>query len=166
MGDFQSRRRRTSRGRMVDPADRPGALRVGAADERLDALLEEEKDGRAASVPVRAAAVRRLAAAAPAQEDSAAMRALPRESSRETGDRDRGRGSGAGQVLISRAFGGNPQGQGLLAPLLHHHDLGHLAGNVSEVRGGHGSMAGSPQCPVPPQGRPMSYGPGVELGPL
>ena len=93
-----------------------------------------------------------------------------------------GRESGAGQVTIEsapglldsarqslevlqREFGGNPQGQGLLAPLLHHHDLGHLAGSVSDVHGGHGSMLGSPQCPVPPQGRPVSYAPGADMGP-
>ena len=64
MADFNSRRRRSrDAARVADPGDRPGALRIGAADERLEALLEEERESRAASVPVRTAAVRRLAAA-------------------------------------------------------------------------------------------------------
>lgn len=45
-----------------DPQDRPGNLRVGAADERLDALLEQEAiTTRASSLPPSSAA-RRLAA--------------------------------------------------------------------------------------------------------
>ena len=52
MSDF-IRRRRASRDRpdkLKDPQDRPGNLRVGAAEERLDSLLEEEaRVARAAS---------------------------------------------------------------------------------------------------------------------
>lgn len=42
-GFAAQRRRRSSRegGRLRDPADREGSLRVGAADERLDTLIEE-----------------------------------------------------------------------------------------------------------------------------
>ena len=67
--------------------------------------------------------------------------------------------------VLQRGFGGNPQGQGLLAPLLQHHDLGHLAGSGPGVPAGHGSVFGSPQCPIPPRGGPLSYGPTIELGP-
>ena len=166
---------------MVDPGDRPGVLRVGAAEERLDRLLEEDREGRAASVPATTAAVRRLAAA-PGQATQAMAGSSMRRTSREPEGRAVGRETGEGQVpneavpglldsvrqsleVLQRAFGGNPQNQGLLAPLLHPHDLGHLAGSVSDVHGGHGSMVASPQHPLPPQGRPTSYGPGMEPGP-
>ena len=165
----------------MDPGDRPGVLRVGAAEERLERLLEEDREGRAASVPATTAAVRRLAAA-PGQATQAMAGSSVRRTSREPEGRAMGRETGAGQVssesvpglldsvrqsleVLQRAFGGNPQNQGLLAPLLHPHDLGHLAGSVSDVHGGHGSMVASPQHPLPPQGRPTSYGPGMESGP-
>ena len=147
---FQARRRRSREAeRMVDPGDRPGVLRVGAAEERLDRLLEEDREGRAASVPATTAAVRRLAAA-PGQATQAMASSSARRTSREPEGRATSQENGAGQVssesvpglldsvrqsleVLQRAFGGNPQNQGLLAPLLHPHDLGHLAGSVSRL---------------------------------
>ncbi|CAK9061145.1 unnamed protein product [Durusdinium trenchii] len=95
MSGFAGRRRRSSREgeRLQDPEDREGRLRVGAADERLQALLEE-REGRAASVPARTAAVRRLAAA-PEQAGQAATTSSARRQSLD---------------VLQRAFGGNPQG--------------------------------------------------------
>ena len=160
--------------RVVDPGDRPGMLRVGAAEERLEALLEEEREARAASVPARTAAVRRLAVASPAQGGpTTTTSSSARRSGSEPEGPGRGRERETGQVTIEaapglldsvrqslevlqRAFGGTPQNQGLLGPLRDHHDLGHLAGSVSNVHGGHGSIVVS---------RPISYGPRMESGP-
>ena len=75
MSGFAARRRRASRdgGRLRDPGDHEGHLRVGAADERLDTLLEE---ARATSMPP---AVKRVGGAPAAVEgrrsSAAAVRA-------------------------------------------------------------------------------------------
>ncbi|CAK9048631.1 unnamed protein product, partial [Durusdinium trenchii] len=71
MSGFASRRRRASRdgGRLRDPGDREGQLRVGAADERLDALLEE---ARATSMPPAVKRVGGVPAAADGRRTSAA----------------------------------------------------------------------------------------------
>ena len=130
-GFVGQRQRRSSREgeRLQDPGDQEGRLRVGAADERLQALLEE-RESRAASVPARTAAVRRLAAA-PEQAGQAATTSSARRPSREPESQVMGQQNGPGQVTIEsapglldsvrqsldvlqRAFGGNPQGQGLL----------------------------------------------------
>ena len=96
-GFVGQRRRRSSREgeRLQDPGDREGRLRVGAADERLQALLEE-RESRAASVPARTAAVRRLAAA-PEQAGQAATTSSARRPSREPESQVMGRQNGSGQ---------------------------------------------------------------------
>ena len=146
MSGFAQRRRRGSRERaerIRDPEDRPGNLRLGAADERLDALLEESKAARAASTPpgAAAAAVRRLAAN-PRQGVQASSLASTAVQDRGQGDRNLDQGAGGGQQpnqgadgwresvrqsieILQRAFGPAfhgayhppPPGQGLLAPL-------------------------------------------------
>ena len=63
---MDQRRRRQQRSRERKEAAAP-PVEIGVADRRLDALIEEElqgKAGRAQSVPVRAAEVKRLGAAA------------------------------------------------------------------------------------------------------
>ena len=63
---MEQRRRRQQRSRERKEAAAP-PVEIGVADRRLDALIEEELQGKAAraqSVPVRAAEVKRLGAAA------------------------------------------------------------------------------------------------------
>ena len=163
MSGFASRRRRASRdgGKLRDPGDREGQLRVGAADERLDALLEE---ARATSMPPAVKRVGGVPAAADGRRTSAAAgRADGGRQPPLVGRQERGAGwqETVRQSLevLQRAFGPKPVGppppEGLLGPLFHGRDPGHPRADDPGQPGGQGAWqreaASSPQFPIPPR---------------
>ena len=157
-----ARRRRSSRegGRLRDPGDHEGHLRVGAADERLDTLLEE---ARASSMPP---AVKRVGGAPAAVEGRRSSAAAVGETVRQSLE------------VSQRAFGQTPQGpmpvgppppEGLLGPLFHGRDPGHPCADDPGQPGGQGAWqraapnSSSPQFPIPPRADRSSMN--VEGGP-
>ena len=181
MSDF-IRRRRASRDRpdkLKDPQDRPGNLRVGAAEERLDSLLEEEaRVARAASLPPRSAAVRRLAAdarngAQAASSTSAATQDRSRADRTSAPEGGNGWRSTTGQdgwsetvrqslEVLQRAFGPAAQGAGTYtAPPPSQSLLGPLF--QEPPHGGQMGMMSSPQLPVHPGGE--NTGQSGDVGP-
>ena len=143
---------------------------MGAADERLDTLLEE---ARATSMPP---AVKRVGGAPAAIEgrrsSAAAGGADGRRQTYAPERHDRGAG------WLQRALGQTPQGpmpvrppppDGLLGPLFHGHDPGHPRADDPGQPGGQGAWqraapkSSSPQFPIPP--RAERGGMNVEVGP-
>ena len=163
-----ARRRRSSRegGRLRDPGDQGGQLRVGAADERLDTLLEEAK---ATSMPP---AVKRVGGAPAAIEARRSSAAASGAGGRQPGYASERQDRGAGWQetvrqsleVLQRAFGPNSQGpmpvgppppEGLLGPLFHGRDPGHPRDGDPGQPGGQGAWQreapASPQFPFPPR---------------
>ena len=163
-----ARRRRSSRegGRLRDPGDQGGQLRVGAADERLDTLLEE---ARATSMPP---AVKRVGGAPAAGEARRSSTAASGADGRQQGTASERHDRGAGWQetvrqsleVLQRAFGPTSQGpmpvgppppEGLLGPLFHGRDPGHPRADDPGQPGGQGAWqreaASSPQFPIPPR---------------
>ena len=157
---MEQRRRRQQRSRERKEAAAP--LEVGAADRRLDALIEEEmkaKAARAQSVPVGAAEVKRLGVAAGVGGGHGGHSAATASSGqgppevRQLLNDPRGQVMGLGhlQEAVRQSFevlqhalqrpGSQPT---LLDPLLRPGDQGGHAGTGCGVLPGHGLAAGTP----------------------
>ena len=159
---MEQRRRRQQRSRERKEAAAP-PVEIGVADRRLDALIEEELQGkamRAQSVPVRAAEMKRLGAAAGAGSGQGGPPAVAASSGhqgqqevRQLLNDPRGQVMGLGhlQEAVRQSFEvlqhalQRPSSQPtLLDPLLRPGDHGGHAGTGYGVLAGHGLAAGTP----------------------
>ena len=159
---MDQRRRRQQRSRERQEAAAP-QVEIGAADRRLDALIEEEmkaKAARAQSVPVGAAEVKRLGVAAGAGSGHGGPPAMAASSGnqgqhevRQLLNDPRGQAMGLGhlQEAVRQSFEvlqhalQRPSSQPtLLDPLLRPGDQGGHAGTGFGVLPGHGLAAGTP----------------------